>query len=260
MVVLNKTERVILRKLLKNDYVMERRTLVKGIKDSPARISASISHLRELGYIVIDLTTSACIITVPAYMRADAFKAVYPGSPVPKEVPIEDLIPAEYNKTPLFTSKGEKEIHKLKSDYWFCSKLNQPDYITCFVFNDGELSQTIHLGSVTNFGSLVSQALREIDGTFGQKPFKKSDLAHMPRPDIVGNRRPIKAITEYLIYEKFLIRLEKKNHFQRTGKPHKVDTLDEIKYYTQKNEAATMNTGMGRFYYTEEEGLYQRFP
>jgi len=251
---------VIIRKLLKNDGSMPKRLLVAGIKDSPAKISAAICHLRELGYIVVDLVSADVIVTIPNYMRADAFKAVYPGSQPTQDVPYEDQIPSEYNKKPLLTAKGEKEIHHKVSEYWFCSKVAQPDYVTCFVFHDGDLTQTIHLGSLSNFGSLVSQALRHIDNLFGTNAFKKSDIVHKLPPEIVGNRRPVKAITEYLVYAKYLLALEKKNHFQRTGKPHKVDTLDEINYYKEKAEAAVMNAGGQRYYYTEEEGLYQRFP
>ncbi len=239
---------------------MERKQLVAGIRESPSKISSTINHLRELGYIVLDLTSTSCIVTIPNYMRADAFNVVYPGSRASNESPIEDQIPAEHTKIPILKSKGEKVIHKRSSEYWFCSKVNQPDYITCFVFNEGLLSQTIHLGSTSNFGSLVSQALREIDNLFGTSKFKKADLAHKLSPTIVGNRRPIKALTEYLCHEKYLVRLDKKNQFQRTGKLHKVDVLDEISFYKQKNETAVMTTQGGRkYFYTEEEGLYQQF-
>lgn len=247
---------MILRKLLKNDGSMPKRSLVKGIKESASKISAAIYHLRELGYVVVDLTSANVIVSIPNYMRKDAFKAVYPDTQSTQEIPFEDQIPVEYNKKPLFKSKGEKEIHRKVSEYWFCSKINQPDYVTCFVFHAGVLTQTIHLGSATNFGSLVSQAIRAIDGIFAKNIFKKSDLVHKLKPEIVGNRRPIKAITEYLVHEKYLVRLEKKNYFQRTGKQHKVETLDEINYYRQRSEPAVMSAGKSRYFYTEEEGLY----
>jgi hypothetical protein len=253
---LNKVEKVILRKLVKNLYAMDRKDLVNGIPESPADIGKALSHLGDLGYTVVDLTSSGCVVSVPEHMRQDTFKIVFPGSLTQEETPIEDQIPKGFNNTPLFTAKGEKTIKAANADYWFCSRTNEPDFIVCFVFMRGVLTHSINLGSLSDFGSLISQALRKIDDIFESKPFLKSDLVHRLPHEVVGNRQPIKAITEYLCYEKYLVRMVG-SKFQRTGKMHKVSTIDEIAFYrNEKHQSAKINTTSGLFAYTDENGLY----
>jgi hypothetical protein len=239
---------------------MEKRRLEAGIRDDKKTLNDALTHLRELGYIVLDLTSVNCIISIPTHMRKDAFRIVYPGFLTDSEVAMEDQIPKGYDSTPIFTAEAEKEIHREISEYWFCAKKSQPDYVACFVFNNGILKYRITLGSLKDFGSLISQALREIDNLFGKERFSKADLVHKLPHDIVRNRQPIKAITEYLCREKYLVRRDGSN-FQRTGKMHKVDTLDEIEYYRKmedRNHQGITTTGI-KYFYTDEEGLYPTF-
>lgn len=241
---------------------MEKRLLVAGIKEDEKTINSALFHLQELGYIVVDLTSSNCIVSIPTHMVQDAFRIVYPGSLVEPQVVIEDQIPKAYDNTPIFTADAEKEIHGELSKYWFCAKKNRPDYVTCFVFNNGVLKYRIVLGSLKDFGSLISQALIGIDNLFGKERFSKADLARKLPHKIVRNRQPIKAITEYLCRENYLVRLDGSN-FQRTGKIHKVDTLDEIGYYRKEECKAVVrfNFTMGgaRYAYSDEDGLYPIF-
>lgn len=254
---MNKTERVILRKLVKNLYAMDRRDLAEGIPVTSTDIANALSRLRELGYIVVDLTSSSCVVSVPEHMRKDAFKLVFPGTLVPHTTPMEEQIPAGYNTTPLFTAKGEKTIKDANAEYWFCSKANQPDTIVCFIFMKGELKQRINLGSLSDFASLASQALRNIDNIFEKRVFLKKDLVHRLPHEIVGNRQPIKAITEYLCHENYLVRMEG-SKFQRTGKIHNVSAIDEIAFSRkeEKPEFARFQSLNGTFAYTDEDGLY----
>jgi hypothetical protein len=239
---------------------MEKRRVEAGIREESKTISDALTHLQGLGYVVLDLTSSNCIISIPTHMRKDAFRIIYPGFLVDSEVAMEDQIPEHYDNTPIFAAEAEKEIHREISEYWFCAKKSRPDYVACFVFNNGLLKYRIALGSLKDFGSLVSQALREIDNLFGKERFSKADLAHKLPHRIVRNRQPIKAVTEYLCRENYLIRLDGSN-FQRTGKIHKIDTLDEIEYYRKIGERKTYNrqsidTVGIRYGYTDEEGLY----
>lgn len=239
---------------------MEKRRLEAGIREEKKTITDALTHLQTLGYIVLDLTSSNYIISIPAHMRKDAFRIIYPGFLVDSEVAMEDQIPKGYDSTPVFTAEAEKEIHGEISEYWFCAKKNRPDYIACFVFNNGLLKYRIMLGSLKDFGSLITQALSEIDDLLGKEMFSKADLAHKLPPKIVRNRQPIKAVTEYLCRENYLVRLDGSN-YQRTGKVHKVDTLDEIEYYRKIEERKADNrqsidTVGIRYGYTDEEGLY----
>lgn len=239
---------------------MEKRLLAAGIKEDARIISSSLSNLQELGYIVVDLTSLNCIVSIPTHMRQDALRVVYPGSLVEPKVTMEDQIPKVYDSTPIFAAEAEKEIHGDLSEYYFCAKKNHRDYVVCFVFNNGVLKYRIVLGSLKDFGSLISQALKEIDNLFGKEKFSKADLVHKLPDKIVRNRQPIKAITEYLCHENYLVRLDGSN-FQRTGKVNKVDTLDEIEYYHKIEEKKTKNlhtiTGyFGKYAYSDEDGLY----
>jgi hypothetical protein len=253
---LNKLERVILRKLAKNLYAMDKRDLTDGIPESSTDISNALARLRELGYVIIDLTSSNCVVSVPEHMRKDVFKIVFPGSIGQEEIPMEDQIPEEYDKIPLFKAKGEKTIKDANAEYWFCPKTSERDYVTCFIFMRGILTHRVNLGSLADFGSLVSQALRNIDNLFEKRPFLKSDLVHRLPHDIVGNRQPIKAITEYLCYEKYLVRMDG-SKFQRTGKIHVVSVIDEIAFSKKEEKPGPLvfQSSNGAFGY-DDDGLY----
>jgi len=74
---------------------------------------------------------------------------------------------------------------------------------------------------------------------------------------IVRKRQPIKAFTEYLCRENNLVRLGGSN-FQRTGKIHQVDALDEIQYYRKIEQYEDYNRqSIGtRYGFTDEERSY----
>ena len=114
------------------------------------------------------------------------------------------------------------------SEYWICNKKKDKYNVTCFIINKNGISGRVPLGSLFDAGSKISQSLKWIDETYKGNPFLKSDLVHRMPEELVGNRQPIKAITEYLIHENYLVRLSG-SKFQRTGKVHQVDTLDEIR-------------------------------
>ena len=257
---MNKTEKSVLRKVLKHNHAMGKQDLVNGFPDDKKTdVSKAISHLQELGYFTMDLITDNCIISIPEFMVPDALKIVNPEKIILQtEIPKEDLIPKNYSNRPIFIAKGEKLVNGRVSEYWFCSKKKDKFNVTCFVFNKDGISGRIPLGSIFDIESKISQVLKWIDERYKKNPFLKSDLAHNLPEELAGNRQPIKAMTEYLIHENYLVRLSG-SKFQRTGKVHQVDTLDEIRLLHEPTKPAVMTTNGKEAYFTEEEGLYVSF-
>lgn len=236
---------------------MGKQKLIQGFPDSKKdEVAKGILHLQELGYVTVDLTTNNCVVSIPNFMVPDALKIVDPEHIINhSDTPKENLVPQSYNNKPILITKGEKLINGRVSEYWFCTKKKNKFHVTCFIFNQNGMSGRIHLGSIFDVESKVSQTLKWIDKRYKKNPFLKSDLAHNLPEEIAGNRQPIKAITEYLILEKYLVRLSG-SKFQRTGKIHQIDTLDEIKLLHEPTKPAVMKMNNKDAYYTEEDGLY----
>lgn len=236
---------------------MEKQQLIDGFPDSKREeVSKAILRLRDLGYVTVDLTAESCIVSIPTFMIDAASKIVMPNLVTRQSTkPKEELVPKTYSNKPILITTGEKEINGRVSEYWLCNKKKDKHHISCFIFNKDGLSGRINLGSLFNVDSKISKALKWIDEHYGKNPFLKLELAHNLPEDIRGNRQPIKAITEYLIHEKYLVRLTG-SKFQRTGKVHQVDTLDEIKLLHEPSKPAVMNFHGKQAYYTDEEGLY----
>lgn len=254
---LNKTEKNVLKKVLKHNHAMGKQELIDGFPDDKkADVSKAILHLQELGYFTIDLTTNNCVVSIPEFMVQDALKRLNPEKILQQlEIPKEDLISRNYSNRPIFITKGEKLINGRVSEYWFCNKKKDKHNVTCFVFNKNGISGRIPLGSLFDVESKISQALKWIDERYKKNPFLKLDLAHNMPEELSGNRQPIKAITEYLVHENYLVRLSG-SKFQRTGKVHQVDTLDEIRLLHEPSKPDVMAVNGKKAYYTEEEGLY----
>ena len=258
---MNKYEIAILRILLKNQSAIQKRSLVNGFPNvCRNKVLAAITKLQDLDYIHLNFITSGYVYVLNKTMKEDAKRLVsrdYAAQRV--ETPREDLIPNVYKKKPLFTSKGEKLIHGNVSDYSFHTRKNKKDEVMCYVFNKHGISNRINLGSLFDGQSMISIALKTIDEKFGKNPFLKHELKNTLPQEIAGNRQPVKAITEYLCYEKFLVRLSG-SKFQRTGKVHQIDTLDEVKVKSKAEMPTVSMLNDGKtVYYTEEEGLYTSF-
>lgn len=252
---MDKFSKAILRIIKRNTGIIEKESLVYGFPDrDKTKVLKAISKLRDWGYVIIELTSVGSIITTNKMREQDIQKIL--NSPSDRyDIPKEEQIPREFRKIPFFIVKGEKPIHGNVSEYWFCSKKKNKNHVKCFIFNTSG-REAINLGNIYDPESFISRALIEIDNLYRKNPFLKSDLVHNLSQDIVGNRQPIKAITEYLIHENYLVELSN-NKFQRTGKLHKVDTLDFMTKVHELPPAAVMTDPNGKkAYYTEEEGLY----
>lgn len=259
---MNVVEKNLLRDLMKNGHGMERRKLVKRLP-TPLRPKAlqALLKLEESGYVVQDFTQEGWIVSIPKFMVPDVIKrisSIY-GQNYPKA--IEELIPKKYS-APFHVSKGEHMSRHGVATYALCSKIKDNADITCFIIKDDEYT-SIHLGSIYDQKSLVSRFLKEIDTKIGEdKEFTKEYLQTILPKNIVKNRQPLKALTEYLCHIGFLDRIEypQSTKFKRTVKVHKVTTLDEVMVQTKSEKpttpAITMITGNAKYSYSEEDGLY----
>ena len=133
--------------------------------------------------------------------------------------------------------------------------------ITCFVINQKEDIHPIHLGSIYDPKSKISQFLKEIDSRYPHSLFTREDLKINLPKKLIQNNQPTKAAVEYLCHSKFLIRNDyvtsRWSKFERTGKKHPITLIDEIvasSHDTTKPMTATTN-GI-KYAYHEEDGLY----
>src|SRR5439155_5581823 len=119
---------------------------------------------------------------------------------------IEELIPKRYS-SPFLITEGEHLSRHGVAKYVFCSKNKDKTDITCFLIKSGEY-RTIHLGSIYDPKSLVSRFLSEIDTKIKEKEFTKEYLQTILPKNIIKNRQPLKALTDYLCHIGFLKRMD----------------------------------------------------
>lgn len=261
---MNRFEKSILRNLLLNNNSIDKDTLLNGYPDDHrSNIIRSLCILQDLGYIYINIIDNS--VTLSQIRVHDAFKIVNPSSKFNNSVLSKsEYIPKQYLNQPFLISKGEKEIKGKVSEYWFCKNRRDEESITCFVFNQQGITLSITLGKLSDGNSFISRGLRAIDGIFGGSDyFTKSDLTHKLPFEIVGNRQPIKAITEYLCYEKYLVKIDK-SKFRRTGKRHLFTIIENknlLKFIenSDKIKDITFNFQGTKYNFTEEFGLYPTF-
>jgi hypothetical protein len=188
-------------------------------------------------------------------MNRDAIKNV---SPLCKDYSkaIEELIPKKYTSQFLIT-KGEHDSRYGLAKYVFCAKKKNTDDITCLVVKNSKYA-SIHLGSIYDKESLVSRFLDHVDTKLGKNEFTKEYLQTILPKDIVRNRQPLKALTDYLCHISFLKRIEypASTKFMRTGKTREVTTLDKSIPFISPQQTITMTSPFGKYAYSEEDGLY----
>ena len=64
---------------MKYGHAMSKQKLVEGFPDDKTlEVSKAISHLQELGYVTIDLTSNNCVVSIPTFMVEDVLRIVNP--------------------------------------------------------------------------------------------------------------------------------------------------------------------------------------
>jgi len=261
---LNRFEKAILRILLKNGNEMDKERLVRSFPDEKImQAHDALLRLVQLGFVTLKYAGEKCIVVLPRIVEEEALRIVDPDFIFHKaNTPKSELIPRDYVSEPFLVFYGEKEIHGTTSEYWLCRKKKDRDFIGCFIFNADGTRSSITLGRLPDPESLVSKFLNEIDRLFPDRAFFKKELAHnLPRA-LVGNRQPIKAITEYLCLEGFLERTEAASKFRRTEKRHIMDSLDAVvPKETKREKSVDVISANGKpvYYIDEDFGVYPNF-
>ncbi len=260
---MNGIEKLIGSILLKNQCAKEKKKLVDGFPNRLRNeVLKGISNLQSKGLLNEDFTTNGWIISIPKLMIPVVLNEV---SSIriqdPSLTPLEDLIPKKYNK-PFLITQGEHLVKGGVAQYVFCTSKKDENDVVCILVRNGK-KRTMKLGSVYNPDSLVSRFLKEVDFKIKKGFFSKEYLQEILPKEIVQNRQPLKALTDYLCHTGFLIRydyLHATTKFQRTGKMHPVTTLDEILTLHESEKPSTMVSNSGlKYAYTETEGLYTSF-
>ena len=257
---MRKFEKLILENLLKRGGALEQRSFLNEFPDKHRNDAlAAISSLQSLGFIMQDYSDDSIIITLVETRKEDALKEV---SEIylkdASQIPIEQHLPKHVTK-PFHISKGEHLVNNAVSNYVFCSSKKDEEDAFCFIINASGVKRGMHLGNIHDSRSLASKFLSEIDLKFKNVLFTKEDLKRNLPKDLVGNNQPTKAVSEYLCYEKYLIRhnyADGTSKFERTGKPHLIDSLDETLELHEPVEPITATIDGGKYAYTEEDGYY----
>ncbi len=257
---MRKFEKLVLQNLLKRGGALEQRAFLKEFPDNKRNdVLAAIASLQTLRFVMQDYSENGITITLVDSRRQDALREVSSiYLPDPSQIPIEEHIPKKYS-SPFHIAEGEHLVNNAVSKYVFCASKKNGEDITCFIINSNGSKRGIHLGNVHDSESLVSNFLREIDSKFPNVLFSKEDLKRNLPKELVGNNQPTKAVTEYLCFEKYLIRhgyVDDTSKFERTGKPHSIDTLDEILALHEKTEPIKASINGAKYAYHEDDGLY----
>lgn len=112
--------------------------------------------------------------------------------------PIENLIPEQYNRDPLFISEGDRYSKGIKGRYYYYIQSSTKDVI-CIIISGTSKQRRYFLGSVNNPKSIISEVYKVAKR---KRKFYKADFntaADLPH-GIVENRQPIKAALDVLEY------------------------------------------------------------
>jgi len=254
----NRTENRVLGYLLKHQYATNLNEFVKTFpKNLQPAILKAVRRLQNLGYIVESMTSEGVVICLQQDKKKEALErvsSIYIHDP--SQDPIEELIPKNYSI--LTTIDAEHKQNGGYGKYAICYSKKDKHEIRCYVKNTkGEL-KGIHLGSIYDPDSKISNWVKEIDKIYPHTPFSKEDVKNKFPVDLRGNNQPTKAVMEYLCLINFLIRIDdskETSKYQRTGKVLPITTLDEILLLNETQPAKMCFNG-GEYACTEEDGLY----
>ena len=256
---MNRYEQIVLENLLKSGYALCQRSFLNTFTSRDRlRVLGAIGSLESKLLVVRDYSVRGIVIALPTNKIKEAMGLV---SLIKFDdqscTSIDELIPKKYAPS-FLVANGEKKIHGHVSKYVFCHSRKNSHDVTCFVINHKGNVHSIHLGSVLDPASMISEFLKEIDTQFKSKQFTKENLKTSLPKKLIQNNQPTKAAVEYLCHENFLIRYNLLNDwskFQRTGKPHPVTPLDEI-ISLHKSKPTHMSFNGGKYAYHEDDGLY----
>ncbi len=164
--------------------------------------------------------------------------------------PLEDSLDPNYEQRPFHVTEGEKPIKGIRAKYSYHSNASEPSKIISYVVVEGEKKSKIELGSFNNPKSLLAKAVRGIDAKFGMNQFRKADMYSLGK-DIVGNRQPVHAIVDMLLYYEYLERIGEKR-FRRTKKQLPQPPLDNYQTTVSENSMPKMKSQKDAEEYEEE--------
>lgn len=254
---MNVLDKNVLRVILKHGHSVERKKLIMGFPSHlRSKLTATILKLKQSGYLVEDVSDKGSVLGIPKFMIPDAQRVV---SPLSKDYSqsIEEMIPKRYT-APFLITEGEHDSRYGLAKYVFCAKKKNADDITCFLIKNSKYS-SIHIGSIYDKQSLVSRFLDEVDTKIGKKEFSKEYLQTILPKNIIRNRQPPKALTDYLSHIGFLKRIEypSSTKFVRTYKTREITTLDKVLPNIDLQKSITFTYHGGNFAISDlEEAPY----
>lgn len=134
-----------------------------------------------------------------------------PDMAVKDKPPLEYSIDPDFDTTPFLISQSERG-----GKYTYHKSRSGPERIKAYVSGEGDNIYPINLGGFAEVDSLLVRAVKRIDEKYLGRAFERAEMYDLGR-DIVGNKQPIRAILDILLFYKYLIDL-KEGYYQRTTK------------------------------------------
>jgi hypothetical protein len=160
----------------------------------------AIKDLEQKSFVILRQKDVKVWISIDKRFLPQIKKLIEYTKPVTRFIeaqPMENLIPDEYNKDPLFISEGDRHSKGVKGRYFYYARKSNADNIVCIIVSGTSKQRRYFLGSVHDPQSIISEVYRVAKG---KKKFYKADFntaADLPH-GIVENRQPIKAAIDIL--------------------------------------------------------------
>lgn len=198
---------------------MSKEDSMKGIATSEKGESTkAYDDLRKWGLLKIKRTGYGEQVSIFPNMLKDVQALLNPNPQtiVKDRPPLEYSIDPEFDVNPFLTTYADKVINGKRGKYSYHKSLAGLERMKAYVSVEGEKVYIINLGSFYEKDSLLAKAVTRINEKFDNKAFAKAEMYDLGR-DIVGNKQPVKAILDVLVFYKYLIDL-KEGYYKRTTK------------------------------------------
>lgn len=223
----------ILKRLFYNKWIGGKHTSKENAigflsKKNGTRATKSFTELLKLNYVISKPTSYGQQVSINPRFISDVKKIINPEDQIniSQLNNLEDSINPKYEKKPFHKTRGEKTVKGINIIYSYHKNKSDLNDIIAILTAKNEYRNSIILGSLYNSNSLISKALSKIDELYAKKRFKKSDLYELGK-EIVGNKQPIKAIIDILIFHGYICKNEG-NYYQRTNKKNPIKKIEDF--------------------------------
>ena len=207
-----------MRKLYYSNCIGERHTskedALKSIaKSERGQAASAYDDLRKWGFLQIKRTGYGEHVSLYHSRLPDVQALINPNPElaVKDRPPLESTMDKDYEAMPFLETYSEKG-----GKYTYHNARDGSEKIKAYISGEGENVYPINIGGSTESDSLIVKAVKRIDEKFPGRAFERAEMYDLGR-DIVGNKQPIKAILDVLLYHNYIIEVHT-NYYKRTTK------------------------------------------